>query len=271
MENTLIYKSFNELEIDKYELVKEFADLSIGEKEYYYSIIDGKQKGRIFVDNVEKINAVLFWHYSGFGFVAGNPDAAFMENVKAMIMQEHTYFRQYSNRTKKKLILQQNNDLIEKYLNGTKGIKRTERLYFVMSGKRQVIQKLSSEYEIKEIDAEILSRLIGDVVPAFSWSSNEEFLQYGKGYCIVRGDDIASWAFSAAIGAGRIDIGIETNKKYRGIGLGKVVASKMIDYTYSVDAQPVWGCGLENELSRKTAESVGFKLAGKHAKYIKEQ
>ena len=261
--------NFEELEKENYELVRKYANFSCGEKEYYNAIIEGKQHGRIFVDNTQSINAVLFWHYCGFGFVAGNPNEIFMENVKRMVRKEHEYFIQNTEKNQKKLVLMQENEKIEKYFDNETDIKRSERLYFVMGKKRPVILDLDKDYEIKMLDKNILPRLKGHIIPAFSWASTEEFLKFGKGYCILHGEDIASCAFSASVGGGRIDIGIETNEKYRNRSLGKILASKMIDYTYEVGAQPVWGCAIENMGSRKTAESIGFVLAGKHAIYVK--
>ena len=279
--------NFEELEKENYELVRKYADLSLGEKEYYYAMIEGKQRGRIFVDNTRSIAAVLFWHYCGFGFVAGNPDEIFMENVKRMVRKEHEYFLQDTEINQKKFVLQQNNDAIGKsldnhsiekyldndiikiYLDNDSGIKRSERLYFVMGEIRPDVLELDKDYEIKVLDENILSRLTGHIIPSFSWASSEDFLKYGKGYCILHGKDIASFAFSAAVGGGKIDIGIETNQRYQDRGLAKIVANKMIDYAYEIGAQPVWGCAIENVASRKTAEGIGFMLAGKHAKYVK--
>jgi len=261
--------NFEELKKENYELVRKYADLSYGEKEYYYAMVEGKQRGRIFVDNTQSIAAVLFWHYCGFGFVAGNPNKIFMENVKRMVRKEHDYFLQNTEMNQKKFIFQQDNNVIEKCLDNDTGITRSECLYFVMGEIRPNVLELDKDYDIKVLDKDILSRLTGNIIPSFSWASIEEFIKYGKGYCILHGENIASCAFSAAVGGGRIDIGIETNERYQGRGLAKIVANKMIDYAYEVGAQPVWGCAIENVASRKTAEGIGFMLAGKHAKYVK--
>lgn len=45
-------------------------------------------------------------------------------------------------------------------------------------------------------------------------------MKKGKGYCITCENDIASWAFSVAVSTKEIDIGIETNSKYKQQGLG---------------------------------------------------
>lgn len=52
-----------------------------------------------------------------------------------------------------------------------------------------------------------------------------------KGYCITCNNDIASWAFSAAVITKEIDIGIDTKPEYKQQGFGMIVANKMIQYT----------------------------------------
>ena len=60
-------------------------------------------------------------------------------------------------------------------------------------------------------------------MPSLFWKDKYEFLKNGKGYCIIHGDDIAAWAFTAALSTEEIDIGIETSPKYQRCGLGLVV------------------------------------------------
>lgn len=52
--------------------MKEWANKSVYESVYPYSIVEGYQKGRIFVDDLEHVKAVLFWHYCGFGYIVGS-------------------------------------------------------------------------------------------------------------------------------------------------------------------------------------------------------
>lgn len=100
--------------------------------------------------------------------------------------------------------------------------------------------------------------LSGTIVPSLFWINIKDFLAKGKGYCISCGDDIATWAFSAAVSSKEIDIGVETNPKYQQQGLGKIVAKKMIQYTIEQSKKPVWACHYKNDASAKMAEKLGF-------------
>lgn len=117
---------------------------------------------------------------------------------------------------------------------------------------------LPSGYELKEIDNQILNRISGKIVPSLFWRNVNDFLEKGKGYCITCDNDIASWAFSAAVSTKEIDIGIETNSQYQQRGLGFIVARKMIQYVISQGKKPVWACHYKNVASEKMAKKLGF-------------
>lgn len=90
------------------------------------------------------------------------------------------------------------------------------------------------------------------------WENDDDFLYRGKGYCIICKNDIASWAFSAAVSSKEIDIGIETSPQYKQKGLGMIVARKMIQYAIGQGRNPVWACHCQNIASKTIAEKLGF-------------
>lgn len=49
------------------ELIKELKSDTV----YIHSILEGRQQGRIFVDDLSNVQNVLIWHYCTFAFVAG--------------------------------------------------------------------------------------------------------------------------------------------------------------------------------------------------------
>ncbi len=113
-------------------------------------------------------------------------------------------------------------------------------------------------YTLKEIDKKLLTKISGNISPSLFWKDLNTFLTRGKGYCITYNDDIASWAFSAAVSSKEIDIGIETNPKYKQQGLELIAAKKMIEYTIQQKKKPVWACHYKNTASEKMAEKLGF-------------
>jgi len=105
------------------------------------------------------------------------------------------------------------------------------------------------------LDKDILSKLEGRIIPAYSWNSSEDFLEKGKGYCILHGNEIVTVAFTAAISDTEVDIGIETKKKYRKQGFGKCVASRMVKDILKMNKTPIWECNTNNLGSKAIAIS----------------
>ncbi|MBQ6868393.1 MAG: GNAT family N-acetyltransferase, partial [Clostridia bacterium] len=83
----------------------------------------------------------------------------------------------------------------------------------------------------------------------------------GRGYCVIHRENIASWAFSAAVTSEEIDIGVETAEGYKNKGLGKTVANQMIKYTLEQNKLPVWACHCTNAGSNRMAQSLGFVIS----------
>lgn len=211
---------------------------------YPYSIVEGFQHGDIYANS----RSVLFWHYSGFAFLYGEYDESFLDFVSDLMMNADRRFILFTNDTP-----------VENYFRKNKNTVIEKRLFFEY-GKDvpPEIPKLPDGFELCEINAELIEKISGNITPYFSWDSAESFLEKGKGYCIVKGDTVAAWAFSAAVSYWEIDIGIETNSEYRRLGLAEIAAKKMIGYCFEQNKHPVWACHQSNVASKKLAEKLGF-------------
>lgn len=222
---------------------------------YPLSIAKGLQYGEIYES--EDKSSVLLWHYCGFAFLAGLCDETFLEAVYELIMDKN-------NADKRRLILFVNSTAAKDFFSAKANIIIEQRCFFEYRNAQPVYHVvLPDGYTIHEIDADILFRMQGRIVPSFSWSSDEVFLEKGKGFCILHGDHIAAWAFSAAVSSKEIDIGVETSPEYRNRGLAAVVSSRMIQYVLEQNKKPVWACHAQNMASQALAEKIGFKRIGK--------
>ena len=219
---------------------------------YPLSVAEGIQEGDIFTNSVNGYEKVLFWTHSGFAYLSGNVDEYFMEDIYELMVN-----RNKSN-TRRFLLMTQNKD-IQEFFEQKDDVMREKRYLFEYSGHEEVaVPFLPDGYELKEIDNQLLKKISGKIVPSLFWKEKNDFLVKGKGYCIVHGNDIASWAFSAAVSSKEIDIGIETSSKYKQQGLGIIVAKKMIQYVFEQSKKPVWACHYKNVASEKMAEKLGF-------------
>ena len=219
---------------------------------YPLSIAEGIQEGDIFTNSDEGVEKVLFWAHSGFAYLSGNIDDHFMEDIYE-VMSNRT-----KSNTRRFLLLTQNQD-IQNYFKQKENIAFEKRYLFEYSDSHKFTEtSLPAGYKLEELNVPLLKKISGKIVPSLFWKNVSDFFRKGKGYCITCDNDIASWAFSAAVSTKEIDIGIETNPKYKQQGLGMIVAKKMIQYTMEQAKEPVWACHYENTASAKMAEKLGF-------------
>lgn len=219
---------------------------------YPRSISETFQQGDIFTNSCTDNLSVLYWHYSGFAFLSGFYDECFLEDIYDLLLDK-------SSTISKRFILFTDNTAIEQFFRAKENVAIERRYFFEYKKEYPVITaKLPEGYRLCEINNELLQKINGKITPAFSWDNLNDFLEKGKGYCIVCGNDIAAWAFSAAISSDEIDIGIETDSKYRHLGFAQIVAQMMIRYCFEQHKAPVWACHAENTASINLAEKIGF-------------
>jgi len=217
---------------------------------YPLSVAEGIQEGDIYIVPEGNHNRILVWTQSGFAYLSGTVDEDFLKDIyEFMLDRRKANDRRFLLMSKDKYILD--------FFRRKDDIDMECRYLFKFAEKNNALE-LPAEYELKEIDKDILAKIIGTVVPSLFWKDNNEFLENGKGYCISCSDEIASWAFSAAVSTKEIDIGIETNPKYKKKGLGMIVANRMIKYTLEQGKTPVWACHCKNIASEKMAGKLGF-------------
>ncbi len=221
---------------------------------YPLSIAEGLQNGEIYES--EDKRSVLLWHHCGFAFLAGVCDETFLEAVYELILDQN-------HADKRRLLLFVNSTAAKDFFSVKANIVIEQRYFFEHRNAQPVYHTvLPDGYTIQEIDEDILCRMQGRIVPSFSWSSDKVFLEKGKGFCILHGDHIAAWAFSAAVSSKEIDIGVETSPEYRNLGFAAVVSSRMIQYILAQNKKPVWACHAQNMASQALAEKIGFEKTG---------
>lgn len=219
---------------------------------YPLSVAEGIQEGDIFTNSVKDYEKVLFWVHSGFAYCSGTIDEYFLKDIYELMLD-----RNKSNT--KRFLLMTRDKYIQKYFESKDDVVEEKRYLFQYSGAKGYIESsLPDGYELKEIDKRLLKQISGKIVPSLFWKDVNDFLIKGKGYCITCNNDIASWAFSAAVSTKEIDIGIETKPEYKQQGFGMIVANKMIQYTIEQAKAPVWACHYKNVASEKMAEKLGF-------------
>lgn len=212
---------------------------------YPLSVAQGIQPGDIYATET----AALFWHYSGFAFLFGACDDDFLCRV-------YENFLSPDSVTARRFILFATDAKVTRFFADKENLVPGKRYFFAYPN--YVSPQGGRLSKIQEIDRELFEKIQGTVTPRFSWADASGFLDKGKGYCITDGNTVTAWAFSAAVSADEIDIGVETRTAYRRLGLGTVAAGQMIRYCLERHKRPVWACNANNVASRKLAENIGF-------------
>jgi len=91
------------------------------------------------------------------------------------------------------------------------------------------------------------------------WGSRENFLELGCGTCLVISETIASYSLMDFGVGDRCEIGIVTDFRYRGQGLGKLAVAATIEACLSRGYREIgWQCFRSNAGSIATAKRTGF-------------
>lgn len=234
----------NKIKTEAYADYIQYIDKNSCGAVYPFSIAEDFQQGDVYAGS----RSVLFWHCSGFAFLYGEYGEDVLDFASDLLMNADRRF-----------ILFTDNEYAENYFRKNKNAVIEKRMFFEYGKDAPPeILKLPDGFELCEINADLLEKIKGGITPNFSWDSMKNFLEKGKGYCIVKGNTAAAWAFSAAVSTKEIDIGIETNSEYRRLGLAEIAAKKMLNYCFEQNKRPVWACHSENTASRKLAEKLGF-------------
>ena len=242
--------------ISDYASIEQLSILLDVEKAYPFSIVDGYQSGEVFVNDLADPTVALFWHHSGFAFIAGECNRVFLDEVHEMMLNPTP---EHCNR-----MIVQARDL--SLFNDYEDVTRYKRYTFSL--KKEAPELVVPEgCELREITADDFDKLEARIRPADYWKDAAEFSKNGFGYMLTQGDEILAFAFSAAVSNKRVDIGVDTFEKYREHGYGKVVAAAMVQEINRQHKTPVWACIEENEASHHLACAIGFDIFELHPYY----
>ena len=222
---------------------------------YPLSIAEMKQYGEIYIQD----DSVLLWHYGGFAFIFGDYEKDFLENI-------YQKFLHPAAELSRRFILFSPAPCIDQFFQNKSDIVLGKRYLYEYPNEMPAFSlTLPSEYQIREIDEYLYESIQGRVTPSIFWRNTAEFVNNGKGYCVLFNGTPASWAFSAAASSDEIDIGIETSETFRHKGLGMIAVKRMIQYCFEQHKRPIWSCDINNIASQKIAEKAGFVKATEYS------
>lgn len=192
-----------------------------------------------------------------FAYCAGEPDEELLKGKPDRWM----------------LIVPQNEEwaeLIENCLPASKRIRYAIRKDTVFDREKleAMVRSLPEGYVLRRIDGELYDMCMGneefrDNVAVFG--SMEKFLEYGRGFAVMKDGMIVSAASSYFRSLKEIDIEIGTVKQERHRGLASAAAAKLILECLDEGLYPAWDAA--NKMSVRLAEKLGYEYAGEYVCY----
>ena len=120
-------------------------------------------------------------------------------------------------------------------------------------------RQLPDSCRIQFIDQLLLERCEWRSEMEFYAGSLDNFLEYGLGMCLLRGDEILAEAYASALGKTRAEIGAFTSQAYRGRGYATITCAYLIEACEQRGYQAYWSCDADHAASIRVARKLGFR------------
>lgn len=234
-----------------------------------YSVLEGVQPGRIFVDHAENPKMALVWggmEYAYLGGEVGSADArqAVFQIVEEVILPavnqgEYGFVSIFpEGEDQRKMLL----DLFEDRQPVSFGVNIYTFDAAVFKRLAADMALLPEGYTLVRLDRDVLGRddfqyLNEDI--SFCWESVDRFFEVGLGFSILYEEKSVSSCYAIGYGAGGYHITICTYEAHRRKGLAKHVAAAFLSASLEDGKAVYWLNDAPNTASRKLAESLGFR------------
>ena len=224
---------------------------------YIDSFFEGRQEGRIFVDNPRKPTAALLCRTFEY-YIAGNAGSLALRQFIKDAPAEVGVFQ----------------DL---YGYAPVGEAWKQAVLADHAGQFEVIERRGFKFhkpaiddwrrflppgaEVKRIDRALAERIdteLGQLIGLF-WNGYEPFISGGFGFCMLLDGAIASVAYAISVSAAQANIGVETAEPLRKRGLATLTCSAFIEHCLAQGLTPTWDTDAVNAGSLATARKLGFQ------------
>jgi len=227
----------------------------------WYSVLEGRQRGAIFVDNTaDPRTALVCGHqvrvYYGFGVANAERLRRFAPELLAEHLTEGSCALFATSPAWR--------DTLDELF-----ATRYARIAFDFRPSAGCLpldreEPLPDEFALRPVDAaaaEIMSEGMRDYFAGL-WGSIEAFLEQQIGFCITFENGIVSICAPTVIGGGEAEIQIWTADEFRNRGLARRTAAAFIRQCLARGLKPGWTTDVENLVSRALAPKVGFVPVG---------
>ncbi|KGX87127.1 GNAT family N-acetyltransferase [Pontibacillus marinus] len=246
------------------------------------AVIEGRNPGRIFVDNNISPSTGMIWlgNNDGFFFIGNEENEVFNNHINDFI--DKVIFPELKNLRSKNFIAIGNHSKWDKTLEiifkNHQITKLNQNVYTLENGdyKGNTEPSIEHDYKVKVINKALFKNEnntlenIGFLRTKISefWSSPDHFFQKGIGYCIVYQNRIVSLCFSAFVAGNVHGLDIETIEAHQGNKLGQKVGHYVVKDCLSSGMVPYWDFMDNNKPSNIVAKKIGLEKYFNYSVYL---
>lgn len=223
-------------------------------------VLEGKQRGQVFVDKREAPDAAFVVTDFGFTYLfEARQNKEFDTALSRLIATQGALKPSYLLWYEPPEHWQEKLDAI-----GSENIRRRGRIRFQF--REEQAEWLNDEvqspegFELRPLSAELIPKTEKFNVKLDSrfWSSADDFERNALAVCLTKNDEVVSLCYAAAVGDGMSEVDVVTDADFRGHGLANVVTQQFIKGSLARGITPTWDCFDYNTASMKLAQKVGF-------------
>ncbi len=236
------------------------------------AVLRGIMPGQVYVDDVNNPFAFLIAHGYGMSLLFGDASkvpAEWLEDYmlnKAGVRDKNEWLQVYPDGWNDEVEKALGPDLVKKGTAVQPADTASKVMEFVRANFAFDREKFEAtfgvfnpeEHTVIRTTKEIYQGLSGGVSPEYFWKDADHFLTEGAGFTVLADGEAASTAFSAFVMDGQLEIGIQTEEKFRGRGYALHACAALIQYCLERGLEPVWACRHENTASYNLAHKLGF-------------
>lgn len=121
------------------------------------------------------------------------------------------------------------------------------------------LNRLPAGYTIQRMDRTLLERSPKRDENIHRYGSLENFLDRGMAMCVLHGTDTVCEAYADMEVQGTRELGVTTQKAYRGQGFATITCAHLIRLCEAAGSHTYWDCVRLNAGSRAMARKLGFQ------------
>jgi RimJ/RimL family protein N-acetyltransferase len=215
-----------------------------------YAVLGGGNAGRIFTDDLEHPRLGYVWERDdGTLYQGGEKDREVLHQMVKMLRQEGTVALDFRD----------GDPCVDLFPPDPEAGAECIELERPAGGSGlSPFLRLPPGFEVQRMGRELLEKSPRLDETLFRYSDFDNYLKTGMDVCILNGDEFVCEAGADMDVGGMREIGVVTERPYRGQGFGTIVTAHLLKWCDELGCSTYWDCVKLNISSLKIARKLGF-------------